>query len=174
MPAPFHVELVTPERVLYSGDVEEVSMRTDTGEIAFLSRHEDFVGAADITVVSLHMTDATASKDEASRDNAPNVVRAAVHGGFVRVDKDGVVILAGVAELGTEIDVDRARTALARAEEKSATVEHGPEGEDTGDAEKSALESGGAIAALLAPDAPEVAALRARARLEAAGAQAPS
>jgi F-type H+-transporting ATPase subunit epsilon len=175
MPALFHVELVTPERVLYSGDVEEVSMRTDTGEIAFLARHEDFIGASDITVVAIHTGDQESSKGDTHGEESRNVVRAAVHGGFVRVDSDGVLILAGVAELGTQINVARARAALARAEESSGTTVHEAAGrEEEISAEQRALEAGGAAAALLASDVPEVAARRARARLDAAGASTTS
>jgi F-type H+-transporting ATPase subunit epsilon len=43
-------------------------------------------------------------------------VRAAVHGGFVKVADNKVTIVAGVAELAEEIDVERAQRALEAAE----------------------------------------------------------
>jgi F-type H+-transporting ATPase subunit epsilon len=43
------------------------------------------------------------------------VVSAAVHGGFISVENDTVSLLAEMAELADEIDVDRARAALERA-----------------------------------------------------------
>ena len=46
------------------------------------------------------------------------LVRAAVHAGFVHVAHSVVRVLADIAELPDEIDVERARRALARAEEK--------------------------------------------------------
>ncbi len=125
MATPFHVELVTPERVLFSGDADEVSMRTDDGEIAFLAHHEDFIGAIDITVVRLHLVDGTSSEPEGGDD-----LVAAVHGGFVHVDSHGVAILASVAELAAEIDVDRARAALESAGEPGEVPERGTGGED--------------------------------------------
>jgi len=44
-------------------------------------------------------------------------VRFAVHGGFVEVSGDRVIVLSDVAEVAAEIDVDRARAAKAAAEE---------------------------------------------------------
>ena len=82
---PFHVELVTPERVLFSGEAEEVSMRTDEGEIAFLAHHEDFIGAADITVVRVRSHTAVPARPG---DAEGSELRSAVHGGFVHVDQD--------------------------------------------------------------------------------------
>ncbi|HLI15444.1 MAG TPA: ATP synthase F1 subunit epsilon [Acidimicrobiales bacterium] len=156
MAATFRVELVTPERVLYEGEAEEVSMRTDEGEIAFLARHEDFVGAVDISVVRIAGPGAAAGEG--------TEVRAAVHGGFVHVDAEKVQILAGVAELAGEIDVARARRALEAAEARAEVVEAGPE------AVPGAERLVGAMLGLLAPDSAEAARRRARVRLEAAGA----
>ena len=39
------VQVVSPERVLYSGDAEMVVCRTSDGEIAFLPGHVPFLGA---------------------------------------------------------------------------------------------------------------------------------
>jgi F-type H+-transporting ATPase subunit epsilon len=181
MATPFHVEIVTPERVLHSGEAEEVSMRTDAGEIAFLAHHEDFIGAADITVVRVrsHAADAGEAGDAEGSE-----LRFAVHGGFVHVDQDAdtVTILAGVAERGDQIDVGRARAALAAAEERFAT--EGPAAEQrTGteaapaavaeEAPPTAARLSGAMVGLLAPESAEAALRRARARLEAAGAAEP-
>ncbi len=48
-----HVELIAPERVLFSGEAEAVVMRTDGGDITFLANHMDFIGAVDICVVRI-------------------------------------------------------------------------------------------------------------------------
>ena len=48
-----HAELITPERVLFSGDAEAVVMRTDGGDITFLANHMDYIGAVDICVVRI-------------------------------------------------------------------------------------------------------------------------
>ena len=41
---PMHVELVSPERVAYSGDAKMVIARTVSGDIAFLNGHVPFIG----------------------------------------------------------------------------------------------------------------------------------
>jgi F-type H+-transporting ATPase subunit epsilon len=100
-----HVELVSPERILYSGEAEMVIARTvGGGDIAFLTGHSPFVGALEIATVTLR----TPEGDQL----------VAVHGGFVEVSNDTVTILSDVAELADQIDVERARTAAAKAEER--------------------------------------------------------
>ncbi len=49
---------------------------------------------------------------------------AAVHGGFVNVSDDHVIVLSDVAELPEQIDVERARAAEARAREALRVDEH--------------------------------------------------
>ncbi len=109
------VELVSPERILYSGEADMVIARTvGGGEIAFLTGHAPFVGALDIATVTIRAADG----DE----------MAAVHGGFVEVSDDTVTILSDVAELASQIDVERAREASERAD-AHAHGEHDAEAE---------------------------------------------
>lgn len=99
------VQLVSPERILYSGEATFVLARTlGGGDIAFLAGHAPFIGALAIHPVVIR----PASGDD---------VVAAVHGGFVEVSNDRVTILSDVAELPDQVDADRARQAKARAEE---------------------------------------------------------
>jgi len=101
---PLQVELVSPERILYTGEAEMVIARTlGGGDIAFMPGHAPFVGALDIATLTIR----TAAGDEL----------VAVHGGFVEVSGDRVTILSDVAELASQIDVERARRAKERAEE---------------------------------------------------------
>ena len=98
------VELVSPERILYSGEATRVIARTiGGGDIAFLPGHAPFIGALDIHPVRIHLE----SDDE---------VVVAVHGGFVEVSANRVTILSDVAELSEHIDEDRARVAKDEAE----------------------------------------------------------
>jgi F-type H+-transporting ATPase subunit epsilon len=99
-----HVELVSPERILWTGEAEMVSARTlGGGDIAVLTGHAPFVGALDIGKVTI-------------RPEGGSDVLVAVHGGFVEVSNDRVTILSDVAELKEQIDVPRAQAALAKAE----------------------------------------------------------
>jgi F-type H+-transporting ATPase subunit epsilon len=160
---PTHAELVTPERVLFSGEAELVVLRAEAGEIMFLPNHADFVGAVDICVVRIASVGAETGESDGRE------VRAAMAGGFVHVADNRVTVLASVAELAEEIDVARAGAALEAAEAAEAA------GDDGGSASASSREGeealgGPTMLALLQPDLPEVRARRARARLEAAGA----
>lgn len=100
------VELVSPERILYSGEADMVIARTlGGGEIAFLTGHAPFLGALGIGKVEIVATGGGAR------------VLAAVHGGFVEVKDDRVIILSDVAELADQIDAGRAQQALTAAED---------------------------------------------------------
>jgi len=99
-----NVEVVSPERVQYSGEARMVICRTTDGEIAFLTGHSPLIGALGIGEVRIFPE----SGDEEV---------AAVHGGFVEVRNDKVVILSDVAELKDQIDVDRAKEAKSRAQQ---------------------------------------------------------
>src|SRR5581483_10857924 len=103
------VELVSPEKVLYTGQATFVRARTvGGGEIAFLTGHAPFIGALDIATVKI----VTENGDEQF---------VAVHGGFVEVSNDQVTILSDVAELEQDIDVHRAEEARTRAENELRT-----------------------------------------------------
>jgi F-type H+-transporting ATPase subunit epsilon len=111
---PLTVDIVSPERVLYTGEADMVVCRTSEGEIAFLPGHVPFLGALGIGVVRILLPE----RGEQA---------AAVHGGFVEVANDRVIVLSDVAELAERIDIDRARRAQQRAEER---VSADPDDED--------------------------------------------
>ena len=102
---PLNVELVAVERLLWSGEADMVVARTTEGEIGILPGHAPVLGQlAEPGLVKINRT------------GGEGTLIAAVHGGFVSVSEKGVSILAEFAELSDEIDVERARTALARSE----------------------------------------------------------
>ena len=96
------VELVSPERILYSGEADMVVCRTvGGGEVAFLTGHAPCLAALETGVVRV------------KTDSGEEV--AAVHGGFVEVRANRVIILSDVAELAKDIDVSRAEKAKSEA-----------------------------------------------------------
>lgn len=100
------VEVVSPEKVIFSGECTQVATRTlGGGEIAFMEGHAPFLGALATCHTKIWMSDG-------------KVVDVAVHGGFVEVGPGGVSILSDEAELGGDIDVSRALAAKERAEER--------------------------------------------------------
>src|SRR3954452_6344686 len=106
------VELVSPERVVFSGEATQVITRTlGGGEIAFLPGHAPFVGA--LTENHTRITLADGSQ-----------LDVAVHGGFVQVGANKVSILSDIAELGTDIDRGRAVAAKERAETQLRTEDN--------------------------------------------------
>lgn len=103
MPATMHVELVSVERALWSGAAVAVYARTAEGEIGVLPGHTPLLGALEPGWVV-----------RIQRPDEPEL-RVAVHGGFLSVRKDGVSVLAEMAESADDIDTGRARAALERA-----------------------------------------------------------
>jgi F-type H+-transporting ATPase subunit epsilon len=105
--ATMHVELVSVERALWSGDANAVFARTTEGELGILPGHTPLLGAlAPGWIVRIDRAD-------------EGELRVAVHGGFLSVRKDGVSVLAEIAELADDIDTARARAALDRADPDS-------------------------------------------------------
>lgn len=116
--ATMQVELVSPERVLYTGEATMVITRTlGGGDIAFMPGHAPFLAALTECHTRVHLAEG-------------GVLDVAVHGGFVQVDGTKVSILSDLAELADQIDVERARAAKARAEAQLAH-EHDAEVEAT-------------------------------------------
>jgi F-type H+-transporting ATPase subunit epsilon len=100
----FEVQLVSPERVLYTGQATQVLCRTvGGGDIAFLTDHAPLIGALEVWGVKI----TTVENEEKW---------FAVHGGFVEVSGDSVILLSDVAEAVEHIDPDRAQRARERAE----------------------------------------------------------
>jgi F-type H+-transporting ATPase subunit epsilon len=108
------LEIVTPEHKVYEEDVNMVVVRGVAGELGILPNHIPLVTPLRIAPV------------KAKKDGKDEYI--AVHGGFMEVRKDKVVILAEAAELGKDIDLVRARQAKERAErhlaDKSDNLDH--------------------------------------------------
>jgi len=101
------VELVAVERRLWSGEAIFVFARTTEGEIGVLPGHEPTLAQLEQAgVVRIDTPQGTS-------------VTAAVHGGFLSITPEGVTVLAELAELSEEIDVERARAAASQADEST-------------------------------------------------------
>lgn len=98
------VQVVSPERILWSGEAERVVTRVEEGgDIAFLTGHTTYLGQLGSGVTEI-------------AEVGGDVVKVAVHGGFVEVSDDRVSLLSDQAELATDVDIARARAAKERAE----------------------------------------------------------
>lgn len=100
------LEIVTPERKVFEQDVNMVVARGVEGELGIMPNHVPLVTPLKIAPVKAKVGN--------------NDTFIAVHGGFMEVRKDKVVILAEAAELGADIDLSRARLAKERAERRLA------------------------------------------------------
>ncbi|CAH0118079.1 MULTISPECIES: F0F1 ATP synthase subunit epsilon [unclassified Paenibacillus] len=103
----FLLEIVTPERIVYTKEVDMVSVKGVEGELGIMAGHVPLVTPLKVAPIRV-------KKDG-------NVEELAVHGGFIQVGKDKVVILAESAELSNEIDLSRAKAARERAERRLAS-----------------------------------------------------
>ena len=104
---PLRLEIVTAERLLFEGDVDVVVAPAAEGEIAVLPHHAPV------------MTTLQAGELR-YRANGQETLFA-VHGGFMDIRGDQVVVLADAAERVEEIDEARAEEAMRRAQERLRT-----------------------------------------------------
>jgi F-type H+-transporting ATPase subunit epsilon len=100
--ATFQLDIVTPEKTIYSGDVEQVQAPGVDGGFGVLSRHQPLLSALAIGQVAFTQADGVVHK-------------LAIGGGFANVSRDGMTVLAETAEMAEEIDIERARAARDRA-----------------------------------------------------------
>ena len=108
--ADLSVEIVTGERVVYERDnVSMVVAPGAEGSLGILPSHAPLV-----SLLKEGELRVTSGGDEES---------IAVHGGFLEVVNNKVVILADTAERASEIDVERARAAESRAAERLAAAQ---------------------------------------------------
>ncbi|GAA0360446.1 F0F1 ATP synthase subunit epsilon [Streptomyces olivoreticuli] len=105
MAAELHVELVAADRSVWSGEATLVIARTTSGDIGVMPGHQPLLGVLESGPVTIKTADG-------------NVV-AAVHGGFISFADDKLSLVAEIAELADEIDVQRAERALERAKSEA-------------------------------------------------------
>jgi F-type H+-transporting ATPase subunit epsilon len=117
-----HVELLMPDRSLWSGEAGLVIAKTIDGDIGVLQGHSPVFGI-------LSPGSLVRIRDVPGNESTGDVVRAAVRDGFLSVTGNRVSILASAGELADDIDVTAARTELdeATGEAGSAAAEESPE-----------------------------------------------
>lgn len=97
------LKIATPERIVLEGEMEQISIPTQLGEITILPDHVPLISNIKPGIV------------EARQDG--KAVPMAISGGFVEFHDNELVILADTAERAEEIDVERAEQARKRAEQ---------------------------------------------------------
>ncbi|KPC95428.1 ATP synthase subunit epsilon [Streptomyces sp. NRRL F-6602] len=111
MAAELHVELVAADRSVWSGEATLVVARLTTGDVGIMPGHQPLLGVLESGPVTIRTADG-------------KTVAAAVHGGFLSFADDKLSVLAEIAELAGEIDVERAERALERAKAEADESPH--------------------------------------------------
>jgi F-type H+-transporting ATPase subunit epsilon len=107
MPETFHLEIVTPEKMIVRDDAEEMQIPGKSGYLGILPGHAPLISEL--------------SAGELSYRNGGQTHRYAVAWGFAEVLPDKVTILAETAERPEDIDVSRAQRDKQSAEEHLKT-----------------------------------------------------
>jgi F-type H+-transporting ATPase subunit epsilon len=103
----FYVEIITPRRVVFKGDVISFSAPGVVGGFQVLYNHAPLLSLLNIGEVKI-------------KEVSGAEFHYAVSGGFVEVRENHVLLLAETAERTDEIDVERARTSRDRAQKRMA------------------------------------------------------
>ncbi len=103
----FKLQIVTPQRVVFNGEVISFTAPGTVGSFQVLYNHAPLLSS--ITIGEAKLTD-TQGKE----------IHYATSGGFVEVKDNEVTLLAETAEKADEIDVPRAEQAKARAQQRLA------------------------------------------------------
>lgn len=115
MPGTLYLEIVTAERLVYSGPVDSINAPGSEGRLGILPGH-----------MSL-LTGLVAGELRIKPRDEDEEISLAIGGGYLEVSDDRVIVLAHSAERAWEIDVERALQARARSvrrlEERSAGVD---------------------------------------------------
>lgn len=95
------LKILAPNQNVYEGEAEEVILPSTTGQIGILPGHISLVTAIDIGVLRLRMNSQWKS--------------IALMGGFAEVESDEVIVLVNSAEIGTDINIEKAENTLREA-----------------------------------------------------------
>ncbi|MEG0641919.1 MAG: F0F1 ATP synthase subunit epsilon [Clostridium sp.] len=102
--ATFEMEIVTPEKKFFKGEIESVNLTSLTGKVQILANHIPYVTGLIPGIIKIV-------------ENGKERM-ASISGGFIQFADNKAIILADSAEWPQEIDVERAKEALNRAEDR--------------------------------------------------------
>jgi F-type H+-transporting ATPase subunit epsilon len=107
---PLLLEIVTPERLAYSDEVDSVQLPGIEGELGVLPHHAPLISTLGVGELRIRKGGAEES--------------FAIVGGFLQVLPTKVVVLAETADMASEIDLERAQEARREAEKALETGYH--------------------------------------------------
>ena len=100
----FDLEIITPDRVFWSGKASMLEMNTTEGQVGIYKKHIPMTMILQPGIVKIHLEN--------------EIKDAAIHAGFVEILPDKISMMAEVAEWPDEIDLNRAKEAELRAERR--------------------------------------------------------
>ena len=98
----FPLQIITPEKIFFEGEVQRVIVRTTEGDVGILAAHEKYVAALPSGALRITMADGTERI-------------AALSGGAVKVSPAKTSVLANAVEWAEDIDIDWAKRSEADA-----------------------------------------------------------
>jgi F-type H+-transporting ATPase subunit epsilon len=111
--ASVHFELVSPEKLVYSGEVEQVDVPGAEGDFGVLAGHAPFLTTLRPGILTVH-----------GSGGAQQIV---VLGGFAEVSAEGLTVLADVAEAVAGIDRGMIAARISEMESRIEKMEPGDE-----------------------------------------------
>jgi F-type H+-transporting ATPase subunit epsilon len=109
--ANFHFDLVSPEKLLFSGEVEQVDVPGAEGDFGVLANHAPLVATLRPGILTVRGTGGEQ--------------KIVVLGGFAEVSAQGLTVLAEVAETVADIDRAMIATRIGELEQRIAKTEAG-------------------------------------------------
>jgi F-type H+-transporting ATPase subunit epsilon len=111
--ATFHFDLVSPEKLVFSGEVEQVDVPGAEGDFGVLASHAPMVTTLRPGILTVR--------------GGNGEQKIVVLGGFAEVSPDGLTVLADVAENVADIDRTMITTRISELEQRIAKTEAGSE-----------------------------------------------
>ena len=109
--ATIKLEIVSPDKVVYTADINMLIVRSTAGELGILPKHAPMVTGLIPHAMRVKI------------DGTESLIAGA--GGFMEVQPEKITVLASAAELPVEIDVLRAQKAYDRARERLEAFKSG-------------------------------------------------
>ncbi len=99
-----HVSVITPDKIIWDDDVEEIILPSTTGQLGILTDHAPLLTALDVGVMRVRP--------------GKKWTAIAIMGGFAEVDNNDVKVLVNTAQIGDSIDKETARSEFEEAEKR--------------------------------------------------------
>ena len=109
--ATFHFELVSPQKIAFSGEVDQVDVPGAEGDFGVLAGHAPLISLLRPGVMTVY--------------SGGQQTKIVVHGGFAEVGPNGLTVLADVATSIGDIDRAALQAQIAEMEQKVKNMEQG-------------------------------------------------